>query len=119
MEMKRLLLWCGGLALLAGVVARWVRPARLASARMTAITPGAPPTANVALTYRAGAMPASVIVDVVDEQGNGGSATVDGDQMFIDVPLSGAPSGSYRVTATATYMVLGRPLTVMRQFVAA
>jgi hypothetical protein len=114
--MKRLLLWCGGLALLAWVVARGVRPARLTSAKVTAITPGGPPTASVALTYGAGVIPARVIVDVADEAGSGGSATVDGEQMFLDVPLTGAPSGSYRVTTTATYRLLGRPLTVVREF---
>jgi hypothetical protein len=114
--MKRLLLWCSGLALLTGAIIQWVRPARLTSARVTAITPGDPPSASVALTYSVGAMPAHVIVDVADEARNGGSATVDGDQMFIDIPLIGAPLGSYRVTATATYLVLGRPLTVVREF---
>jgi hypothetical protein len=117
-SMKRLFLWCGGLALLAGVAARWVRPARLASARVTAITPAAPPAASVALTYGLGAMPARVIVDVADEVGGGGSATVEGDQLFLDVPLIGEPSRDYRVTATATYRVLGRPFTVVREFAA-
>lgn len=114
--MKRLLLWCGGFALLAGALARWMRPARLTSARVTAIMQGVPPTANVALTYGAGATPARVIVDVVDAAGEGGSATVEGDRIFLDVPLSGAPSGSYRVTTTATYRVLGRLHTVVREF---
>jgi hypothetical protein len=114
--MKRLFLWCGGLALLAGLVARWVRSAQLTSARVTTITPGAPPSANVALTYGTGAMPARMIVDVADAVGGGGSATVDGDQMFLDIPLTGAPSRNYRVTVTATYQVLGRLHTVVREF---
>jgi hypothetical protein len=104
------------LALLAGAVARWVWPARLRLARVTAITPGAPPTASVALTYSFGAMPARVIVDVDNNAGCGGSATVAGDQLFLEVPLIGAPSPDYRVTTTATYRLLGRPLTVIHKF---
>jgi hypothetical protein len=85
-------------------------------ARVTAITPGAPPAASVVLTYGIGAMPARLIVDVADDAGSSGSATVDGDQLFVDIPLIGTPSREYRVTATATYRVLGRPFTVVREF---
>ena len=116
--MKRTLLWSAGLALLAGVIVRWVRPAPLTSARVTAITPSSQPMANVVLTYELGAMPEWVIVDVADQAGHGGSATVDGDQMFLEVPLIGALAGSYRITTTASYRVLGRPLTVVREFAA-
>ena len=116
--MKRLFLWCCGLALLAGMVARWVRPAPLTLARVTAITPGDPPAASVALTYGIGAMPARLIIDVADDAGGGGSATVDGAQLFLDVPLIGPPSHEYRVTATVTYRVLGRPFTAVREFAA-
>jgi hypothetical protein len=116
--MKRLLLWCSGLALLAGAVIRWIRPARLTLARVTAVTPGAPPTASVALTYSLGAMPARVIVDVANDAGDGGSATVDGEQLFLDVPLIGAPSHNYHVTATISYRLLGRLFTVVREFAA-
>jgi hypothetical protein len=114
--MKRLFLWCSGLALLAGVAARWIWPARLALARVTAITPGTPPRASVALTYSTGAMPARVIVDIVDDAGGGGSATVEGDQLFLEVPLIGLPSRDYRVTVTATYRLLGRLFTVVHKF---
>ena len=116
--MKRLLLWSGGLALLTGTVVRWIRPAQLSSARVTAITPGAPPTASVALTYGIGAMPARVIVDIADDAGGGGSATADGAHVFLDVPLIGAPSRNYRITITATYRVLGRLFSVVREFAA-
>ena len=116
--MKRLLLWTGGLALLAGIAVRWVRPAQLRMARVTAITPGAPPTASVVLTYGIGAMPERVIVDVADDVGGGGSATVEGAQVFLDVRLIGAPSRKYRITITATYRVLGRLFSVVREFAA-
>ena len=106
------------MALLAGAVARRMWPARLTLARVTAITPGAPPTASVVLTYSFGAMPARVIVDVANDAGSGGSATVDGDQLFLEVPLIGAPAPDYRVTATATYRLLGRLFTVVRRFAA-
>ena len=114
--MKRVLLWCGGLVMLGWVAARWLRPAQITSAKVTAITPGAPPTASVALAFSAGALPLRMIVDVADTAGGGGSATVDGDQLFLDIPLIGTPARDYRVTTTATYRVLGRPHTVVRQF---
>jgi hypothetical protein len=63
-----------------------------------------------------GALPARVIVDVVDDAGGGGSATVDGEQQFLEVPLIGLPSRDYRVTATITYRLLGRLFTVVREF---
>src|SRR5262245_3470879 len=101
--MKRVLLWIGGLALLGGVAARWLRPARITSAKVTAITPGTPPTASVALTYSTGALPLRMVVDVADTAGGGGSATVDGDQLFLAIPLIGTPARDYRVITTATY----------------
>ena len=85
-------------------------------ARVTAITPGDPPAASVALSYGVGAMPARLIVDLADNTGSAGSATVDGDRRFLDVLLSGAPSRAYKITVTATYRVLGRLFTVVREF---
>jgi hypothetical protein len=116
--MKRPLLWGAGLALLAGAIARWARPARLTMASVTAVTPGAPPTASVVLNYTIGAMPARVIVDVAGDGGDGGSATVDGAQQLLEVPLTGIPSRNYRVTVTASYRVLGRLFTTVRDFTA-
>jgi hypothetical protein len=116
--MRRRFFWSAGLALLAGAAALAFRPARLLAARVTAITPGSPPLANIALAYGPGLAPASVIVDVLDRAGNGGSATVDGAQLFLELPLSSALSGDPRITTTATYLLLGMPLTVVREFAA-
>lgn len=102
--------------LLAAVAALAFRPARLLAARVTTIVPGSPPVASVALTYGPGMAPASVIVDVLDRDGHGGSATVPGAQLFLEVPLIGALSGAHCVTATATYRLLGVPLTLVREF---
>jgi len=115
--MQRLFVWAGATALLAGVVARWIRPARLLDTRITAITPGAPPTASVVLSYARGAMPARVIVDIADRDGNRGSATIDGERMFVEVPLDGMLANSQRITTTATYRVLGMLWTVVSEFV--
>lgn len=114
--MKRFFVWGGALALLAGVFVKWVRPARMRDARFTAITPGSPPTASVVLSYGLGAMPARVILDLADQASNGGSATADGRQLFFEVPIAGAPSESYRITTTATYLLLGRQYSVVREF---
>jgi hypothetical protein len=116
--MKRRFFWSAGLALLAGAAAMAFRPARLIVARVTAITPGSPPLASIALAYGPGLAPASLIVDVLDRGGNGGSATIAGAQLFLELPLSGPLTTDHRITTTATYLLLGRPLTVVREFAA-
>src|SRR5262245_26308418 len=115
MRTKHYLFLGGILALLGGAVAR-LRPALLLTAKVTALTLDTPPTAGVALRYGSGSAPVSLIVDVYDQDGNGGSATIPGDQLFLEVPLIGAFGGSYRLTTTATYRLLGRPWTNVREF---
>ncbi|HEY3230178.1 MAG TPA: hypothetical protein VGJ87_13230 [Roseiflexaceae bacterium] len=116
MTAKRYFFWGSVLAFLAGGLVRWLRPAILLSAKVTAVTPGDPPIASVALAYGAGLAPASVIVDLRDRDGSGGSATVEGQQMLLEVPLLGATDADYRIMTTVTYRVLGRPRTVVREF---
>lgn len=118
MLMRRLIVWSSAVALSVVGYLRWVRPAQLAAAKVTSLTPGTPPTASVVLTYGIGAMPARVIVDLADDAGNGGSATVDGDHVFVEVPLIGALTRTYRITITAAYRVLGHLFTVVREFAA-
>jgi hypothetical protein len=115
-NLKSKITWGGGLALLAGAAALAFRPARLIAARVTAITPASPPFASVVLTYGPGLAPTSVIVDVLDRDGNSGSATVAGTQLFVEIPLSGTLSDHHRVVATSTYRLLGMPLTLVREF---
>lgn len=114
MRTKRYLVWGGALAMLGA--AAIARPARLVSARLSALTPGAPPTANITLVYGSGALPVSVIVDVYDRNGGGGSATIPGAQLFVEIPISGNLAGDYRLTVTATYRLMGRPWTRVREF---
>src|SRR5215468_149644 len=115
---KSQFVWGGALALLVGAAALVFRPARMLAARVTAITPSSPPFASVVLTYGPGLAPTSVIVDVFDRDGNSGSATVAGVQLFVEIPLSGGLSGHHRIVATATYRLLGMPLTIVREFAA-
>jgi hypothetical protein len=116
MTAKQYFFWGSVLALLASGLVRWLRPAVLLSARVTAVTPGDPAIASVALAYSAGLAPASVIVDLRDRDGSCGSATVEGRQMLLEVPLLGATDMDYRIMTTVTYRVLGRPRTVVREF---
>ena len=116
MTAKQYFLWGSVLALLASGLVRWLRPALLLGAKVTAVTPGEPPTASVALTYGAGLAPASVIVDLRNRDGSRSSATVEGRQVFLEVPLAGATDADYQIMTTATYRVLGRPRTVVREF---
>jgi hypothetical protein len=113
--MKRLFVWGGALALL-GVIVRQAIPARLLDARVTSMSPGHPPIANVVLRYGAGADPSYVIVDVVGPNGSCSSATVEGRRLFLEVPLVAALSAGCQVDTTATYRVLGWPYTVVRRF---
>lgn len=97
------------IGLLAGVV--WAvarRPSQLLSAKVTSISSGSPPVANVALLYGAGLPPVNVILDIHNESGTMGSATIDGQQLFVDVPLSNAPPDGCAVSATVTYRRFGR-----------
>jgi len=110
--MKRLFFWGGALALLAAV-ARLSLPARLLDARVTSVVPGHPAYANVVLRYGSGAIPTCVIVDVAERDGSGGSATVEGRDMFLEVPVVGDVRAGCQVTTTATYQVFGWPYTVV------
>lgn len=81
------------------------RPARIVSARVTSLVPGAVPVAHVSLAYGGGSSPDSVIVDVLgDGDAPLGSVTVDGRRMLLEVPLAGAGE-SYRVAVTAAHRV--------------
>ena len=115
MQAKRYLFWGGALALLGGALAA-LRPALVLAAKVTAVTPGNPSTASVVLSYGSGTTPTSVIVDVYGQDGSGGSATVKGEQMFLEVPIFGVLGGEYRITTTASYRLLGLLWTSVREF---
>jgi hypothetical protein len=86
------------------------RPAPIASARVTAVTPGSPPVAHVALSYAPGARPVSVIIDVAG-QGCAGSATLDGLTLYADLPLVGQLTEPLHVHTAAVYRILGLTIT--------
>ena len=104
--------------MLAAGFLRFARPARLLSARVTAITPGDPAIASVVLHYSAGMLPARLIVDLAARDGSGGSATVDGDQVLLEVPIDSPTADQYSVAITASYRVFGTTRTVVRKFAA-
>lgn len=93
-----------------GAVIAGARPARLRSARVTHVSGGNPPCASIALAYGPGARPPCVVIDVSGAHGTTGSATVGGDQEFIEAPLAGKAGGPYRVDVTAVYRVAGVPV---------
>jgi hypothetical protein len=116
LHLKHYFIRGAALGILTGVLAYFTRPARLRSASVTAVAPGTPPVASVALRYGHGLPPISVIVDIQGRGGNGGSATIDGLQRFVEIPIAGPPDDSYHVTATATYQLLGRLWTHITEF---
>ena len=83
------------------------RPAPLRLARVTHVSNSTPPVASIALRYARGARPRVAVVDVVGAQGANGSASIPGDQEFVEVPLAGNPGRPYRIDATLTYRVGG------------
>lgn len=102
-------LWLAGAALL---------PGRVRQARLTAISGPGPFYATIAWSYGPGARPVSIIFDV--ELGDGyGSATTDGEALEAEIPLSAVPNGPCRITASATYRLLGFAYTQLRRFAAA
>lgn len=102
------------MAVIAGV-ALIQRPARLASVRLTAITPAPQPIAHIALTYSAGTRPVSLVLDLTTPAGSG-SVTLDGVTLFCDIPLIASQNGPQRIVATVWHRSLGRTTPIMQQF---
>jgi hypothetical protein len=71
--------------------------------------------ARVALSFSVGLPPSSVIIDVFASDHRLGSATVSGGPLIVEVPLEHAAE-RYRVSTTTAYRVLGRLLTVVKEF---
>jgi len=68
---------------------------------------GAGPTyAELNWGYGPGARPQSIIFDL-ELAGTTSSVTTDGEETEAQVPLGAAATGSYRVSASATYRILG------------
>lgn len=105
--MRTQLFWLGGALALLGMAVRRGRPAPLQRVHIVAVMPGSPPIARLTLKYGAGARPQSVILDVEGPRG-AGSATIEGRQEVVDVPIVGEPGSQPHITATAAYRVLGR-----------
>lgn len=91
-------------------------PARMAAARLTAITGTRPVLAEISWRYGRGVLPASVIFDLVWEHGASGSVTVDGDAWEAEIPFGSTLAGPYTLTAHATYRILSRPQTLVYRF---
>lgn len=93
------------------------RTARVHGARVVHVEDGHVPVAEVALTYSAGPRPMSVIVDL---RGAGGSssATVEGDEDMVQIPLAGPLGERYTIDVTASSRIMGRTVARQRSFAA-
>ncbi|MDZ4721432.1 MAG: hypothetical protein SH847_23465 [Roseiflexaceae bacterium] len=105
----------GATAVAIGLAAISTRTARLASVRITAIRPGTPSMAHIALTYSPGMRPVSVVIDITTESGSG-SVTLDGLTLYCDIPLSASGSGPQQIATTAFYRSIGFTTQRMQQF---
>jgi hypothetical protein len=114
--MKRLQWIALGTTLTAiGVAAIAARPARLATLRVSAITPGSPPIAHVALTYQPGSRPVSLIIDITNARGSG-SITLNGQVLYCAVPLSTIRTEQQFIATTAYYRTIGNTVCIEQQF---
>jgi hypothetical protein len=91
------------------------RPARLISARVSAISPGNPPIAHLNVNYAAGTLPVSMIAELGNPTA-GGSVTLDGVTRYADIPLYGQPTQTFVVHTTAIYRRLGHTISIQRSF---
>ncbi|MCS6881631.1 MAG: hypothetical protein RMK84_09140 [Oscillochloridaceae bacterium] len=99
-------LWLAGATLL---------PGRVRQARLAAISGPGPFYATITWSYGLGVRPISIIFDL--QLGDSyGSATTDGEALEAEIPLSAAPNGPCRITASATYRLFGFPYTQVRRF---
>jgi hypothetical protein len=115
MTAKRYLFWGSAMVLFGAALMR-MRPTGLLGAKVTAVTPGDPAAAHIMLSYGTGAPPLSVILDLSGRDGGAGRATIDGEQIFLDIPISGELGSDYRITTTATYRIAGMFWTSTREF---
>lgn len=111
-------LWLGigaGLSLWLGRTA--ILPAAIHHGHLGTISGHRPTYALIGWTYGAGARPLSVIFDIELSGGAQGSVTTDGEALEAEVPLIGAAEpGPYRITASATYRILGFVRTIAYRF---
>lgn len=111
-------LWLGigaGLGLWLGRSA--ILPAAIHHAHISTISGHQPVYAMVGWTYGPGARPISVIFDIELAGGAYGSVTADGEALEAEVPVIGAGDpGLYRITASATYRILGIVRTIVYRF---
>jgi hypothetical protein len=112
-ERIRRWLWLGTWAAAGLWVARVaVLPAPLRGPRVSGVSGEGPYFAELRWDYGLGARPVSVIFDL--EAGPAaGSCTTDGEATEAEIPLGIHPRGPYRLTASATYLVLGVARTVV------
>ncbi|MFQ3662301.1 MAG: hypothetical protein SNJ69_07890 [Chloroflexaceae bacterium] len=110
--------WLWRAALLAGglwLARTTLLPGRVRKARLTAVSGPGPFYAMIGWSYGPGARPISIIFDL--ELGDSsGSVTTDGEALEAEVPLSGPPGTPWRITASATYRLLGVAWTDVQRF---
>lgn len=82
-------------------------PARVRSLRVSGFSGAGPRHAGFRWGYGAGARPQSVIFDLELANGEAGSVTTDGEATEAEAPLRAISAGPYRVSAEATYRILG------------
>lgn len=89
-----------------------VLPAPLRSLRLSGVSGDGPYYAELSWDYGLGARPVSVIFDL-EAGGAAGSCTADGEATEAEIAVGVWPGGPHRLTASATYRVLGVARTLV------
>ena len=112
---RRSPLLAAGLLLGLAAAAWSQRPGRVRNATLTQVEGSLPPRVEVLLDYTGGTRPASVIVDIRSPRGTG-SATTDGDDDLVVVPLTDVLGEAHTIEITTSSRVFGRLRTDRRSF---
>ncbi len=105
--------WAGAYAAVGvWLVRSAVLPAAIRDARLSAVRGDGPYYAHLRWRYGLGARPVSIIFDLATHD-TAGSVTTDGEEDEAAIPLGSAPNGTYHLTVSATYRLLGVARTVV------
>jgi hypothetical protein len=100
--------WIAFWSVLAVAVGRGaLTPAALRKGRVSGVSGAGPAYVGFSWGYGAGARPQSIIFDLELADGGTGSITTDGEATEAEVPFSSAQAGPYRLSAAATYRIVG------------
>ena len=107
LDLRRMSFFALGAVGVAGIVYARGRTATVRGATVTQVATAPFAQAEVALTFSAGARPNRMIIDLRSGESSS-SATIEGDEESVRIPLTGALGNQADVTITAATRAFGR-----------